>query len=125
MLRLIFLVLSSGSNLEREYTRRQPMETCFLGADLRIADTRPPSTSCEMFFDAQSLGRACTTAIQEWCGTGTLLVLIARMNPSFPRMVTIAWSTGQEAVITDVDLQAPCTLQGPGRPRWLGSHEGS
>ena len=123
MLRLTFLVLSSGSNLEREYTRRQPMETCFLGADLRIADTRVPP--CEMCFDAQSLGRACTMAIQGWCGTGTLLVLISRMNPSFPRMVTIAWSTGQEAVITDVDLQAPCTLQGPGRPRWLGRHEGS
>ena len=67
-----------------------------------------------MFFDAESLGRAGTTGIQGWCGTGTLLVLISRMNPSFPRMVTIAWSTGQEAVITDVDLQAPCTLQGPG-----------
>ena len=84
---------------------------------------RPPP--CEMFFDAESLGRAGTTGIQGWCGTGTLLVLISRMNPSFPRMVTIAWSTGEEAVIKDVDLEAPCTLQRPGRPRWLGSHEGA
>ena len=98
------------------------METCFLGADLRNADT--PAPPCEMFFDAESLGRARTTGIQGWCGTGTLLVLISRMNPSFPRMVTIAWSTGEEAVIKDVDLEAPCSLQRPGRPRWLGSHEG-
>ena len=122
MLRLAFLGLSSGSNPDRDYTRRQPMETCVLGADLRNADT--PSPPCEMFFDAESLGRAGTTGIQGWCGTGTLLVLISRMNLSFPRMVTIAWSTGEEAVIKDVDLEAPCTLQRPGRPRWLGSHEG-
>ena len=31
----------------------------------------------------------------------------------------------EEAVIQDVDLEAPCTLQRPGRPRWLGSHEGA
>ena len=118
MLRLSFLGLSSGSNPDRDYTRRQPMETCFLGADLRNADT--PSPPCEMFFDAESLGRAGTTGILGWSGTGTLLVLISRMNPSFPRMVTIAWSTGEEAVIKDVDLEAPCTLQRPGRPRLPG-----
>ena len=118
MLRLTFLGLSSGSNPDRDYTRRQPMETCFLGADLRNADT--PSPPCEMFFDAESLGRAGTTGILGWSGTGTLLVLISRMNPSFPRMVTIAWSTGEEAVIKDGDLEAPCTLQRPGRPRLPG-----
>ena len=97
------------------------METCFLGAGLRDAVTR--ARSCEMFFDAESLGRAGTTGIQAWCGTGTLLVLISRMNPSFPRMVTIPWSSGEMVVIKDVDLEAPCTLQRLGRPRWLGSHE--
>ena len=94
------------------------METCFLGADPRNADT--PSPPCEMLFDAESLGRAGTTGILGWSGTGTLLVLISRMNPSFPRMVTIAWSTGEKAVIKDVDLEAPCTLQRPGRPRLPG-----
>ena len=97
------------------------METCFLGAGLRDAVT--PALSCEMFFDAEPLGRAGTTGIQAWCGTGTLLVLISRMNPSFPRMVTIPWSSGEMVVIKDVDLGAPCTLQRLGRPRWLGSHE--
>ena len=97
MLRLAFLGLSSGSNPDREYTRRQPMETCVLGADLRNADT--PASPCEMFFDAESFGRVGTTGIQGWCGTGTLLVLISRMNLSFPRMVTIAWSTGEEAAV--------------------------
>ena len=122
MLRLAFLGLSSGSNPDRECRLRQPMETCLLGADLRNANT--PSSPCETFFEAESLGHAGTTGIRGWRGTGTLLVLISRMNPSFPCMVTIAWSTGEEAVIKDVDLEAPCTLQRPGRPRWLGSHEG-
>ena len=101
---------------------RHPMETCFLGADPQNAGASGPP--CEMFFDAESLGRAATTGIQGWYGTGTLLVLISRMYPSFPRMVTIAWSTGEGAVIKGVDLEAPCSLQRPGRPRWLGSHEG-
>ena len=123
MLRLTFLGLSLGSNPDREYTRRQPMETCFLGVDLRSTDTLAPP--CEMFFDAKSLGRAATTGIQGWCGAGTLLVLISCMNPSFPRMVTIAWSSGKEAVIKDVHLESPCTLQRPGWPCWLSSHVGA
>ena len=71
MLRLTFLGLSSGSNPDREYTRRQPMETCFLVAGLRDAVT--PALSCDMVFDAESLGRAGRTGIQAWCGTETLL----------------------------------------------------
>ena len=98
------------------------MERCFLGADPRNAETSNPP--CEMFFDAESLRRAATTGIQDWCGAGTLLVLISRMYPSFPRMVTIAWSTREGAVIKNVDLEAPCSLQRPGHPRWLSSHEG-
>ena len=31
----------------------------------------------------------------------------------------------EEAVIKDVDLEAPCTLHRPGRPRLLGNHEGA
>ena len=77
------------------------METCFLGADLRDAVTLGPP--CEMFFDAESVGRAGTTGIQGWFGAGTLLVLISRMNPSFPRRVTSAWSSGEMVVIKDVD----------------------
>ena len=101
MLRFTLLGLSLGLNPDREYTRRQSMETCFLGVDLRSTDTLAPP--CEMFFDAKSLGRAATTGIQGWCGAGTLLVLISRMNPSFPRRVTSAWSSGEMVVIKDVD----------------------
>ena len=122
MLTMFFLGSVQARTQIESTLRRHPMETCFLGADPRNADTSNPP--CEMFFDAESLGRAATTGIQDWCGTGTLLVLISRMYPSFPRMVTIAWSTGEGAVIKNVDLEAPCSLQRPGRPRWLGSHEG-
>ena len=90
------------------------METSFLGAGLRDAVTLAPS--CEMFFDAESLGRAGTTGILGWSGTGTLVVLISRMDASFSRRVTIAWSIGKGS-IKDVDLEAPCILQCPGRPR--------
>ena len=97
------------------------METCFLGADPRNADPLVPP--CEMFFDAESLGRAGTTGIQGWRGAGTLVVLISRMHLAFPGMVTIAWSDGEEAVIADVVLEEPCTLQRPVRPRSLRSHQ--
>ena len=93
VLRLSFLGLSSVSNPDRDYTRWLPIETCFLGADLRNADT--PSLPCGMFSDAESLGRAGTTGILGWSGTGTLVVLISRMKPSFSRRVTIAWSIGK------------------------------
>ena len=41
MLRFTLLGLSLGLNPDREYTRRQSMETCFLGVDLRSTDTLP------------------------------------------------------------------------------------
>ena len=54
------------------------------------------------------------------------LVLTMLMQGMFGHSVLInGCRLEEEAVIKDVDLEAPCTLQRPGRPRWLGSHEGA
>ena len=81
------------------------------GYTLGLDPTDPPEDVSgppdEIFLDAESLGQVACTSLLAWGGVGSLLVLTSLLHPDWPRTVTVTWSSGESAIIRDIEMKAP------------------
>ena len=79
----------------------------FLGRSPENEDLQGPP--CELLLTAEDLGSIATAGILPWGGAGWLVVLLTHLHPQFPRMITVAFNSGEEALMRDlvIDEDAP------------------
>ena len=64
---------------------------------------------CELLLTAEDLGSMATAGILPLGGAGWLVVLLTHLHPQFPRMITVAFNSREEALMRDlvIDEDAP------------------